>query len=119
MISKIITGLRKFMKNPNGAVFINGQFEISKKIIAKAAPKVIVVSNSKARDFLKNKEGKNDLGFDFKFDEELGTEKIINHSTLEGVPVFFTSMLTGQRALDLGSYDRLIWHIEYALKKIA
>lgn len=114
---KIISVLRKDKKTRNGAAFINGQFEIAKKIIAKSEPKVIVVSNSKARDFLKNKEGKNNLGFDFKFDSKLGTEIIVNHPTLEGVPVFFTSMLTGQRALDLGSYERLIWHIKYVLEK--
>jgi hypothetical protein len=35
---------------------------------------------------------------------------------LENIPIFFTSMLTGQRALDKGSYARLIWHIKYALR---
>lgn len=112
---KLISVLKKDKKIPNGAAFINGQFEIAKKIIAKSEPKVIVVSNSKARDFLKN-GGKNKLGFDFEFDSKLGTEIIVNHPTLEGVPVFFTSMLTGQRALDLGSYERLIWHIKYVLE---
>jgi hypothetical protein len=32
------------------------------------------------------------------------------------VPVFFTSMLSGQRALDRRSYERLVWHIKRAVK---
>ncbi|MEY3784343.1 MAG: hypothetical protein RLZZ230_665 [Candidatus Parcubacteria bacterium] len=32
------------------------------------------------------------------------------------VPVFFTSMLSGQRALDRWSYERLVWHIKQAVK---
>jgi hypothetical protein len=57
------------------------------------------------------------MDFDFEFDENLGTHKIVNNSELENVPVFFTSMLSGQRALDNGSYQRLIWHIKYVLNK--
>lgn len=50
-------------------------------------------------------------GWNFEFCTELGTHKIIRHKTLNGTPVFFTSMLSGQRALDNGSKERLIWHI--------
>jgi len=38
---------------------------------------------------------------------------------LKNVPIFFTSMLTGQRALDNGSFERLIWHINFVLGKIS
>lgn len=38
---------------------------------------------------------------------------VVNNSFLEGTPVFFSSMLTGQRALDLGSLERLEWHIRF------
>jgi hypothetical protein len=31
--------------------------------------------------------------------------------------VFFTSMLSGQRALDIGSRERLIWHLAKVLKE--
>ena len=51
--------------------------------------------------------------FDFCFDEEIGTYRIVNNSSLEGTPVFFSSMLTRQRALDLGSLERLEWHIRF------
>lgn len=105
-------------KQENGTEFISHQLSITKRILHKVKPKVIVVSNTKARDFLKSKNDMMSIGLDFKFDEELGTEVIINNSELENTPVFFTSMLTGQRALDNGSYKRLIWHINYVLNKI-
>ncbi len=106
-------------KEKNGFEFISEQLELSKKFILKSRPKVIVVSNTKARNFLKGYSDKISMGFEFKFDEDLGTDIIINHPDLNNVPIFFTSMLSGQRALDNGSYDRLIWHIDYVLKKTA
>lgn len=107
-----------------GKEFIKKQLEISKQIIIQAKPKVIIVSNALARDlmgiFIKGEENieinEPSMKFKFKFDDDLGTHKIINQKELENIPVFFTSMLTGQRALDLGSYKRLIWHIKYVLK---
>ncbi|CAM1344738.1 hypothetical protein [Tenacibaculum amylolyticum] len=103
----------KIYNQKNGERFINEQLNISKDIIIKSKPKVIIVSNTKARNYMKG-----EMGFNFEFDPNLGTQKIINHSELENTPVFFTSMLSGQRALDLGSYERLIWHINFVLEKI-
>lgn len=111
-------------KYENGVKFFYEQLLISKQIIEEAKPKVIVVNNTFARRLLGyNKDTKDGkiveewMGFDFEFDDEIGTRKIIKHNTLNGTPVFFTSMLTGQRALDKGSYERLIWHIKYVSKK--
>lgn len=95
-----------------GKDFLNEQLSISKNVIENSKPKVIVISNAYARDlFYYNCE------IETVFDESLGTHKIINNKNLEGTPIFFTSMLTGQRALDNGSYDRLVWHIKYVLNK--
>lgn len=106
-------------KEKNGPDFISNQLKITKKILLKSRPKVIVVCNTKARDFLKSKNDQIlSIGFDFEFDKELGTEVIINTPGLDNTPVFFTSMLTGQRALDNGSYKRLIWHINYVINKL-
>jgi hypothetical protein len=105
-------------KEKNGIQFISQQLKISKKILLKTKPKIIIVSNTKARDFLKSKNEKLSMGLEFKFDEDIGTEVVINNPELENTPVFFTSMLTGQRALDKGSYKRLIWHVNYVLNKI-
>lgn len=102
----------------NGQDFISDQLKISKNILIKAQPKIIVVSNTKARDFMRYKKERTPVGFDFEFNEELGTEVIVNDNELNGTPVFFTSMLTGQRALDNGSFKRLTWHIKFVLKKL-
>jgi hypothetical protein len=89
----------------NGWEFIHDQLNLAKEIIEKAQPKVIVVSNSLAGRLLNSK-------FSFEFCNDSGTHKIVNKGDLENTPTFFTSMLTGQRALDLGSYERLVWHIK-------
>lgn len=92
-----------------GQDFFLKQLSISKEIIELAKPRIIVINNTLARDI-----------FQFKtvFDEQIGTQRIIDNTALEGTPVFFTSMLTGQRALDLGSYERLKWHIKQVNKVI-
>lgn len=51
------------------------------------------------------------MNFAFKFDNNIGTHIITEPEILASVPVFFTSMLSGQRALDIGSFERLKWHI--------
>lgn len=96
-----------------GNEFLSKQLAISKSIIEKSKPKIIVVSNAYARDLFIHH-----CKIETIFDETIGTHKIINNIQLEGIPIFFTSMLTGQRALDNGSYDRLLWHIKYALNSI-
>ena len=96
--------------------FINQQLEISKQVINAVAPKIIVVCNTMARDILKNKE--NPCGYNVLFDNEIGTYRIKDDSTLNNVPIFFSGMLTGQRALDIGSFERLKWHINWVLSKI-
>ncbi|QHI38951.1 hypothetical protein IMCC3317_43510 [Kordia antarctica] len=98
--------------------FLDKQLQISREIILSAKPKIIVVSNTAARYFMKQNKHKISTNFEFEFNPELGTEIIINNSELEGTPVFFTSMLTGQRAIDNGSYNRLIWHLDFVLKQI-
>ena len=55
---------------------------------------------------------------EFEFDTDLGTDKIIDAGTLNGTPVFFTGMMTGQRALDRGTFQRLVWHIDAILGKV-
>ncbi len=109
--------IKSLQKTKIGHDFIDEQLKISKKIIEFAKPQILVVNNTHARDLLQS-DSFSTAKFEFEFDEILGTERIINHRFLNGTPVFFTSMLTGQRALDLGSYKRLIWHIKYVQKLI-
>lgn len=102
-----------------GRDFLIDQLMISKEMIEMSEPQVIVVNNTLARKYLgKASDSKESwLGYDFKFNDTVGTHFITNCEKLESVPVFFTSMLTGQRALDNGSFERLIWHIKYSLSK--
>ncbi len=102
--------------------FITDQLTVARERIEHIKPKVIVVSNTMARKLMGNDRfTHNDeihniwMGLEFEFCPILGTHKIINHSTLSGTPVFFTSMLSGQRALDNGSKERLIWHVAKVL----
>lgn len=136
--------LRVEKKNGKGGLdFIWEQLELSQKILEEAQPQILVVSNTKARQFLgrdmkQNKKGERDmkqnkkeewdnewLGYTFEpeVDKEFGTHKITGNNLfktrLVGTPVFFTSMLSGQRALDNGSYERLVWHIDFVLKKLS
>lgn len=104
--------VKSIFNDPIGKEFLGKQLYISKSIIEKSKPKVIVVSNAYARDlFLEECKIKT------LFNENIGTHKIIDNFYLNDTPVFFTSMLTGQRALDNGSYERLVWHIKQVLKE--
>lgn len=109
----------QILAEKNGVDFVMNQLQVSKQILEMAKPKVLIVSNTKARQFLGKDKNKNIniwMGYDFEFDDSIGTDRIVNKgSTLKGIPVFFTSMLSGQRALDKGSYERLSWHIKFAL----
>jgi len=103
----------------NGAEFIYEQLLVSKHILEACSPKIIIVANTLARRLLGKDKTKKDniwMGLDFKMDKNVGTYRIINNEKLANTPVFFTSMLSGQRALDMGSYERLIWHIGFVLK---
>ena len=105
--------------------FVYKQLMISKEIIENLQPKIIVTNNTLARRLLgfdkfeKNGKSENEwINFEFKFDDSIGTHRITYNEKLENTPIFFTSMLTGQRALDNGSYERLVWHIKFVLGKL-
>jgi hypothetical protein len=108
---------------PGGLQFIVDQLKVAKNRIETINPKVIVVCNTLARRLM-GKEVSDDqqhnvwMGLEFIFDKEKGTDVIVNHNILKGTPVFFTSMLSGQRALDNGSKERLIWHLNKVLMLI-
>ena len=116
---------RMLYENDNSMLkFLYQQLMISKQIIEEAKPKIIVVNNTLSRKFLgyEKREEKGQIvekwmDFKFEFDNEIGTYRLQDSDKLNNIPVFFTSMLTGQRALDNGSYERLIWHINYVKKK--
>lgn len=106
------------LKREGTASFIYEQLKISQELLHKIKPKLIVVSNTLARRFLgyEANNGQNVwLGYTFEFDKNLGTPRVKSKDKLNDTPVFFSSMLSGQRSLDIGSKDRLVWHINEVL----
>jgi len=103
--------------------FLQAQLDISFEIINKATPKIIVVSNSLAAEFFGKKKQKHsffdkiwlgfNLDFEKDFNKEIGTYKI--KISGKDTPIIFSGMLSGQRALDLGSLERLKWQIKRIL----
>lgn len=108
------------LKTKEGVDFIYQQLLVSKQLLEEINPKIIVVSNTMARRFLgKDKTAEADkwLNYDFEFNNDLGTH-IVTNGVLKGTPIFFSSMLSGQRALDNGSKERLVWQIGRTLELI-
>lgn len=114
----------KLLKTERGKDFIYKQCLISKivldKIIDEKNPRIFVINNTLARDLLgeyhiqkPTTKSNHWIGYDFVWNETLGTYIYKNNA------FFFTSMLTGQRALDKGSYKRLIWHINFIKPMLA
>ena len=87
------------------------QFEITKKVIEKINPKIIVVINALASKIFRNKYNIADNDFD----DEIGTYKKKIFNDQETI-IFFSGMLSGQHALDNESFNRLKWHIKYVKK---
>jgi len=108
--------VKELFKIPFGEKFIQAQIDISKKILENLNPKIVVVANATARDFFgkktNNKKTHDLMGYEFKFDEKIGTDRVANkNSNLYNTPFFFTSMLSDSGQLDIGSRERLVWHI--------
>lgn len=106
-----ITSQKSLAKNlSNQPLYKKESVAILQKIIDQINPKIIVVENTLTRNILID---------EFNLFPKLeDIDLSIGTPLYSGKPVFYTSMLTGQRALDLGSYQRLIWHIQHALKLI-
>ncbi len=92
--------------------FTDACFDIFLSTLNQISPKAIIIENSFIRDVLINSSHPEIRNYfprfefkSFKFNE-VGTP-INKH----GMAVYYTSMLTGQRAIDLGSYNRLIWSL--------
>ncbi len=102
-------------KNSDFRRFAIKQYEIAVEIIKRAVPKVIIINNTLARMFIEGKYGSHK--FPLEFDNTIGTYRI-SDGELSNTPLFFTSMLSGQRALDNGSKERLVWQIKLAINKL-
>lgn len=86
-------------------------FKIFVSTVEKLEPEIIVVANAFVRDlFQKDFIGKSGYEYEDKQDSDYGghNAKFGNHDTY----IFFTSMLSGGRALDVGSREVLKWAVE-------
>lgn len=110
------TLVQEIVNKKDGVNFVVENLELSKRILESTRPLAIIVNNTLARTYLGKDKCKGTniwMGYDFKWDDEIGTYRISTKgSKLQGKCVFFTSMLTGQRALDNGSFERLKWQIK-------
>jgi hypothetical protein len=100
---------QKSLKKLEGSEFLKEQFNISKEIIQKIAPRIIVVGNAYASHIIQE-----DKYFGCKFDDKIGTYRIKKYNN---IPIFFSGMITGPSPLDIYSRERLKWHIGVILKQ--
>ena len=94
----------EILDNKEYEFFIEKSISILKELINQIKPKIIVIENTKTRDILSR-----DFNHFPKIDD---VNSLYGTPVLGNTPIFYTSMLTGQRALDLGSFHRLVWHIK-------
>lgn len=85
-------------------------FDLSCKLIKKLNPKVIVCCNSAVRDVFGE--------YSNNYVDCFNTDKGAYYLNIDGqeFPFFFSSMFSGQRALDIGSYNLLRWNVSNFLK---
>lgn len=101
--------------------FIEKSLRWSEDIIFSVRPQMIVVINAFASriffDYRFREDGHSLLGFQAGdkqlWSAELGTDFIRIDG--QSIPILFSGMLSGQRALDHWSYSRLSWHIQHVL----
>ena len=81
------------------------QLKLAWHLIEYIAPSFILIANAKASDIF--------LDY-FESELEFSEVKCLHYMRINSnkTPVFFSSMLSGQRALDRYSVDRLTWHIK-------
>ena len=101
--------------------FINKSLKWSEEVIAQSKPTMIVILNAFAsRLFFEYKiDGKYPLLNFVPADKELWSPELGTDFVRLGnipVPILFSGMLSGKRALDRGSEFRLRWHINFVLK---
>jgi hypothetical protein len=91
--------------------FATDQLEIFDEVLTAVNPRVIVIANAHGAEIINDY-----FSGRIEFDDSHG----YHHITLvdqKKVPIFFSSMVSGQRSLDIWSRQRLQWHIGQALKE--
>lgn len=108
------TSQTDFMKRIHDGKKLNqfalDQIALFEEVLVSINPRCIVVTNAFGSELLREYI-KNDL----VWDDERGYHWFVRGG--KKIPIFFVSMLSGQRSLDRWSYERLVWHIGKAVKK--
>ena len=86
------------------------QLRLSRRLIESSNPQFIIVANAKASEIFIEV-------YESTFDDDLGC--YITEINKEKVPTMFSSMLTGQRALDRYSFQSMEWNMKRIIKEIA
>lgn len=91
--------------------FAQQQIDIAFDLMTMLEPKLVIVVNALASKLFFNEFKRQ--GLPMVFDDSLGSYR----ATLKDrtVPAFFSGMLTGQRALDTFSRERLAWHAKHSI----
>ncbi len=106
-----IIGLRS---DPAFKGFFNDQLSLTLQIIKEAEPEIIVAINAGVRDIICSEK----LFGSMNWDELLGADILTDLCPGKRIPILFSSMISGQRALDRGSYNSLLWHIRHLRRNI-
>jgi hypothetical protein len=92
--------------------FAEKQFKLNMRLIENLEPEIIVVVNALASKIIQNESGEF-YGISESLDEGYGCY-YLNMNGKE-YPILFSGMVTGRRALDVGSRERLRWQIDKIL----
>lgn len=107
----VVSALRLNEDAEFSSSFVREQLELAFDLMIALRPPVVVVVNAFGSTIVKRHLLRQEPSF--AMDDETG----FYWATLNGrrVPFFFSGMLTGQRAIDTHSRERLIWHVRRAL----
>lgn len=103
-----------YFKDSTMKEFFKKQINLFPYLIELIKPKIIIVANAFASDIL-HANFSIDILEDKYFNNDIGTYIIKNENSL--IPIFFNSMLS-RGATAKGSFKRLVWHIDFVLKKL-
>jgi len=90
--------------------FAKRQIEIFFEIVHTSQPRIILVGNALASKIIKEY-----LSLKLLWNDGIGTYTI--KIGRRNIPIFFSGMLSGQRALDNHSFERLAWQIKRCVNK--
>ena len=105
--------VQDIVNDPNSQGFVEEQLGLFRNIVDGASPRAIVVINAFASNLIRTGRALGPLDYD----ENLGVD--MYKIGEKRVPVFYSGMLSGAHAVDIGSFNRLIWHIKYVLNMLS